>query len=119
MRSNINTAAERIGRAREKVGALRATLLSPSPEALESHVPALEEALHELQHLQQDHEKPGGLGPHLLALAGELRIAGKLIEHGLAFERGWARLLAAAAGSYQPNGEPHPLPVRGSISVRG
>jgi hypothetical protein len=124
MRFNTNHAGERIRSATEKIAALRETLLAPSPEALASHVPALEAALHELQleqleQIQQDPGSRGGLRRDLKNLASELRVAGKLIEHGIAFEQGWARVLAAATGSYQPDGEPDPLRVRGSISVRG
>jgi hypothetical protein len=48
-----------------------------------------------------------------------LRAAGSLIRHGLEFQQGWAKLLAAAFSGYRPDGEPRPLQARGYISVRG
>src|SRR5579862_3843493 len=101
-------ANQRVQDATDKIAALRVTLLAPSPAALESHLPALEEALHDLQLLQHDHAR-GDVRQDLQDLAAELKAAGRLIEHGLAFERGWARLLAAATGSYRPDGEPRPI----------
>jgi hypothetical protein len=104
---------------------LRATLLAPSPEALESYLPALEETLHDLQRLQQDQWSPGEPGQarelriNLDALAKELRAVANLIQHGMAFQQGWSRLLAGATGGYRPDGEPRPLQAQGSISVRG
>jgi hypothetical protein len=112
MRSNSPSATERV---RETIGALRVTLLAPSPEALESHLPALEKALYYLQGVQPDED----IRQDLKALAAELRAAGRLIEHGIAFQQGWARVLAAATNGYRPDGEPRPLQPPGSISVQG
>jgi hypothetical protein len=99
---------------RESISALRATLLAPSPEALESHLSALEAALHNLQGLQPDTYTRRDME----ALAAELRAVGSLIEHGMAIQEGWSRILAAATGGYQPDGEPRPLQPPGSISVQ-
>jgi hypothetical protein len=60
-----------------------------------------------------------GLRRELEALAAELRVAGGLIDHGMAFQQGWAHILAAATAGYRPNGEPSPLSAQGSVSVRG
>jgi hypothetical protein len=114
-------AAERVNRARNCIGALRTTLLAPSPEGLEAHLPALEAALHDLQGLQQDHltQDHGSERRELGALAAELRAAGSLIMHGLQFQVGWAKLVATSFGGYRPDGEPRPLQPSGNIWVRG
>ncbi len=124
MRSRNHNAIEPV---RETIGALRASLLAPSPEALESHLPALEKALHDLQGLQHDSDLQTDLHndfhkelrEDLKALAAELRAAGSLVKHGIEFQQGWARVLAAATDGYRPDGEPRPLQPRGSISVEG
>jgi hypothetical protein len=112
-----NLAIEQLSRAKDSINALRSTLLAPSPEALEAHLPALEAAIHDLQSLQRD----GGLCTRgeWEALASELRAAASLIMHGLEFQRGWAKLLATAFGGYRPDGEPRPLQARGNVSVQG
>jgi hypothetical protein len=112
-----NLATERLSRAKNSIGALRSTLLDPSPEALEAHLPALEAALHDLRSLEQNGELC--TRRELEAVALELRAAGSLIAHGIEFQRGWAKLLATAFGDYRPNGEPRPLQARGSVSVQG
>jgi hypothetical protein len=111
-------AAERVSRARNCIGALRTTLLAPSPEGLEAHLPALEAALHDLQGLPLLQDQ-GLERCELEALAAELRAAGSLIIHGLEFQVGWAKLLATAFGGYRPDGEPRPLQPAGNIWVRG
>jgi hypothetical protein len=116
MRSSIPNATERV---RDSIRALRATLLAPSPEALESHLPALEAALHELQCDPQGLQHDSRSRRDLEALARELRVVGSLIEHGIAFQQGWAKLLAAATGGYRPDGEPRPLQTPGRISMQG
>jgi hypothetical protein len=112
-----NLPTEYLSRAKASIDALRSTLLAPTPEALEAHLPALEAAIHDLQSLHKD----GGLCARheLEALASELRGAGSLIMHGLEFQRGWAKLLATAFGGYRPDGEPRPLQARGNVSVQG
>jgi hypothetical protein len=106
---------DNILRAKACVRALRSTLLAPSPEALDAHLPALEAALYDLQSIQPDRSERR----ELEALGAELRAAGSLIRHGLEFQQGWAKLLAAAFSGYRPDGEPRPLQARGNISVRG
>jgi hypothetical protein len=103
---------------RKQTAALRAALLAPSIEAFESHLPALQEAGLTLQRLQT-HLLDSPLRPELEALAKELRSTGMLIEHGLAFQQGLARLLASATSGYRPDGEPVSLRAAGNISVRG
>lgn len=55
----------------------------------------------------------------LKSLQAELRAVQKLIEHGAAFHRGWARLLGAAAAGYTSSGETAPLAARGSLAMEG
>ena len=107
---------------REQTGALRGALLAASAEGLASHLPALQEAAAALTRLQT--ESPDALleqgsRRELEALAGELRSAGRLIARGLAFQRGWARLLSSASSSYRSDGEPALLQAPGSIWMRG
>ena len=109
---------------REQAAALHAALLAPSAEGFESHLPALQEAAVTLQRLFASGTTPDasiepGTRRELEGLARELRSAGRLIAHGLAFQRGLARLLASASSTYRPDGEPVALPAAGSISVRG
>ena len=105
---------EIIHHAKACIRALRNSLLAPSPETLEAHLPALEAALHDLQTLQPDRSERR----ELEALAAELRAAGRLIQHGLEFQQGWARLLATAFSGYRPDGAPRPLQAGGNISVQ-
>ena len=55
----------------------------------------------------------------LKSLQADLRAVQKLIEHGAAFHRGWARLLGAAAAGYTSSGETAPLAARGSLAMEG
>jgi hypothetical protein len=114
MRSNIHNV-------REAVAELRAALLAPPAEGLESHVPALEGAIADLEELRAEPSFVLGLVPRreVESLARELAGVARLIQHGIIFNQGWARVLAAAASNYQPNGELAPLKPAGSVSVRG
>ncbi|HEY4362034.1 MAG TPA: hypothetical protein VGN17_13745 [Bryobacteraceae bacterium] len=114
MRSNIHNA-------KQSVAELRATLLTPSFEGLESQVPALEAAVRELEALKS---APGS-GTRALSrsemqsFAVDLLGVARLIEHGMLFQQGWARILAASACNYQPNGEPASAPPAATVSVQG
>jgi hypothetical protein len=110
MRSNIHNA-------RHAVAELRATLLSPSPEGLASHVPALEAAVRDLEALGSGQDFVPRREIELFAV--DLLGVARLIEHGMIFNQGWARVLAAAGSNYQLDGEPAPLEPAGKISVRG
>jgi hypothetical protein len=110
MRPNIHNA-------RNTVAELRAALLSPSPEGLEFSVPALEAAVRDLE-VMRSH--PGVVARREMeAFAIDLRGVARLIEHGMTFHQGWARVLAAAASNYQPNGEPALAAPAGKLSVQG
>jgi hypothetical protein len=110
---------------RNQAAALRAALRTPSIEGLAAQVPELQEAASTLQRLSSTlNTTPGaviepGTRRELEALARDLGAAGRLIAHGLAFQKGWARLLASASSGYRPDGEPVSLKAAGSISVRG
>ena len=105
--------------ARRHVEALRAALLSPSPEAIERCLPALEEAVRCLTGAEKELRDAAACR----ALRNELRIVNRLIEHGAAFYQGWAKLLGAATAGYMPTGEAAPIARlmdgTGSVSVRG
>jgi len=97
---------------------LRLALLAPSIEGLDAQLPALQDAVSTLQRFGA--ESPGaGFRPELEALARDLRAIDRLIERGLAFQQGLARLLASSASGYQPDGEPVSLKTAGSLSVQG
>jgi hypothetical protein len=115
MRPNIHNA-------RNTVAELRSALLSPSPEGLEVTVPALEAAVRDLEAIRSEH----ALSEHgfvarreLQAFAADLLGVARLIEHGMQFHHGWARVLASAACNYQPNGEPAAAAPVGKLSVQG
>lgn len=113
--------------ARGHVAALRAALLCPSPDEIARCAGGLVEAAQCLVFVKGlletglvEEGLPGeDLGPELDALKNELRSVDKLIEHGAAFNRGWARLLGAATAGYTPSGEAASLSVPGAISVQG
>jgi hypothetical protein len=91
-------------------------------EGLESRVPALEAAVREIEALQETRDsKEHGFASRreLEAFSADLLGVARLIEHGMMFQQGWARMLAAAASNYQPNGEPAALTPAGKVSVRG
>lgn len=117
MRSSIH-------KVREQTAALRATLLAPSIEGLESHLAALQEAAITLRELQADQSAEpavieGASRQELEALARDLSTAGRLIAHGLAFQQGLTRLMASATSGYRPDGEPVTLHAAANIWVHG
>jgi hypothetical protein len=110
MRSNIH-------KARSTIAELRSALLTPSAEGLESRVPGLEAAVRDLEGLRS--EPAFTSKRELEAFSADLLGVARLIEHGMMFNKGWARMLAASASNYQPNGEPAALAPAGKISVKG
>src|SRR5271156_6097409 len=102
--------SDQIRCARSRVTALRSALLSPSqsPAELMDCVPGLSKAATCLSAIEQRLKaQPAAakvVSIHhvrgLKSLQAELRAVQKLIEHGSAFHRGWARLLGAAAAGY-------------------
>jgi hypothetical protein len=122
MRSNIHNASQ-------AVAELRASLLSPSPapspESLAAHVPALEAAVRDLEALRSDPSLTAGTVPgfssrkEIEIFALDLLGVARLIEHGMIFNQGWARMLAASDSNYQQSGEPAPLEPAGKVSIKG
>jgi len=77
----------------------------------------LEAAVRELEAIQA---QPGFVTrQEIQAFAAELLGVARLIAHGMTFQQGWARMLAAAASNYQPNGEPASAVPAAKISVQG
>jgi hypothetical protein len=116
MRSSISAV-------RGHIAALRAALLSRSPEPIEECLPRLVEAVGCLSQMERQLRAECALDPESLkelkALKRDLRAVGKLIEHGAKFYQGWANLLSAATTGYTPAGEIAPLSASGTIWIRG
>ena len=100
---------------REIVAELRAALLAPTPENLESQLPALERAAAALRESGPEPASPG----EIRNLAFELLNTQRLTAHGLETQQALARLLAASLGGYRSDGEPSPVAATGGISVQG
>lgn len=121
MRKNISAV-------RQHVAALRAALLSSSPEPIEQCLPrlveaagclgALERELRE-RRLRMDRTADAESVYELNALKGDLQAVHKLIEQGAKFYQGWANLLSTATADYTPAGAAAPLSAAGTISIRG
>lgn len=112
----------RIQQARARLEALRLALLSPSPEEIGSTLAGLEEAARCLESVEQE-VREGTCASHevrreLKFLKNDVRISARLIEHGLAFCNGWARMLGAGP-SYTQAGEAAPVEAVGTLSLRG
>lgn len=106
----------KVSAARRELAALRRALLSPGPEQIEESLPRLAEAV---SGLSSPESEPDIDRKELEQLQAELTLAAKLIEHGAAFYKGWAKLLASAACGYTPSGDAPPLDAAGTVSVRG
>ena len=101
--------------ARGHLAAVRAQVLSSSPEEVEQCIPVLHEAIACLRAV----EPRADLAKELNALRFEIGVVGRLVERSAAFYHGWAKTLAAAAAGYTATGDPAPLRVARSISVEG
>jgi hypothetical protein len=113
----------RTKQARHRIERLRMALLSPSPEEIGAALPGLEEAALCLQTVEQE-LRDGAIAPYevrceLKMLRNDLRISSKLIEHGMAFCRGWAQMIGAGP-AYTQAGQPQTLVESGgTLAVRG
>lgn len=113
----------RIKLAREKIEELRLALVSPTPEDIGAALPGLEEAARCLEVVEQE-VREGSCGSsevrrELKRLKNDLRICVRLIEHGMAFCQGWAKMLGAGP-AYTQAGQPTPAePSAGGLSLRG
>ena len=97
--------------ARNGIERLRVALLSPSPEDIGEALPALEEAVLCLTTVEQE-LREGAAAPYevrreLELLRNDLRISTRLIENGMAFCQGWARMIGAGP-AYTASGQPEP-----------
>jgi hypothetical protein len=114
MLSNIRTA-------RNHISDLRTSLLSPVPEPIGDCLPKLVEAAGLILLIEQGFRTAPNraLLPELLQLKADLAAVAKLIEHGLIFYQGWARLIGSATGGYTSAGGATPLAAPGTVFVRG
>jgi hypothetical protein len=110
----------KVKQARGRIETLRLALLGPCPEEIAAALPGLEEAAR----CFEDLARQGGmeeLRADLQLLKNDLRIVTRLIEHGVTFCRGWAKLLGASP-AYTQAGQAVPLessPGGRTLSLRG
>jgi hypothetical protein len=115
MRSNLKLARIHVDR-------LRSALLRPSPEKIEQCLPELAEAvacLGMIQHSLSVEAADPELGRELKRLKTDLNAVRRLIEYGMEFYRGWAKLLGSATAGYTPTGDAAPISAAGTVSIRG
>jgi hypothetical protein len=112
----------RIKEARDRIESLRRALISPEPEAIGAALPELEEAVRCLAAVEQEIREgfPASYEVHreLKLLKNDLRISARLIEHGVNFCRGWARMLGAGP-AYMQTGLAAPARLGGTVYLRG
>lgn len=116
----------RVKQARRRIEALRLALLSPGPEAIAAALPGIEEAalcLHAVeQEIRQGTGAPYEVRRDLQLLKNDLRIIARLIDHGVAFCQGWAKMLGAGP-AYTQSGQAVPSAqlagAGGTLSLRG
>jgi hypothetical protein len=101
----------RVKQARDRVESLRLALLRAIPEEMDAALPGLEEAI-ECLHAVERELREGACAPYeirreLTLLKNDLSLMARLIEHGVAFCRGWASMLGAGP-SYTQGGQPIP-----------
>ncbi|HLY19874.1 MAG TPA: hypothetical protein VKR61_21755 [Bryobacteraceae bacterium] len=108
--------------ARARVAGARSLLARPRACNLDECVTLLREAQGYLEWLRDSLPRAGSARPDLrgqaLALAGEIRQAGVLLEQAARFGRRWLERLQSAAG-YTAAGTCVPLQPRGQISLFG
>jgi len=112
----------KIKQARDQVEVLRLALLSPAAEEMGAALPGLEEAGHCLATVEEE-LRAGACAPYevrreLKLLKNDLRISARLIEQGLAFCHGWAKMLGAGP-AYTQTGRQAPSSSEGTLSLRG
>lgn len=101
--------------ARERIAALRASLICSSPEAIEQCLAPLAEAAASLCCCQAD---PEALD-EAVTLRRELARAARLIQSGTELNAGWARILGASTAGYTSKGDAAPVGAAGNVSIRG
>ena len=115
MRSKIKVA-------RERVEALRLALISPTTEEMGGVLPGLDDAVRCLAAIEQEIRR-GALAPfevrrELEILKNDLRISSSLIQHGVEFCRGWAKMIGAGP-AYTQAGTPVASSPEGTLSLQG
>ncbi len=116
------TKPSNIRQARDKVEALRLALISPSADEIAVALPGLEEAALCLATVEQE-VREGTCASYevrreLKLLKNDLRISARLIEHGLAFCQGWAKMLGGGP-AYTQEGLTAPPRSEGTFFLRG
>jgi hypothetical protein len=116
------TNPSKIRQARDKVEALRLALVSPIAEDIALALPGLEEAACCLAAVEQEIREGAPVSyeirGELKLLKNDLRISARLIEHGIAFCQGWAKMLGTGP-AYTQAGRTAPPPSEGTLSLRG
>ena len=112
----------KIKQARDRVEALRTALVNPAPEEIAVALPGLEDAARYLLTVEQE-VAAGAFAPYevrreLRMLKNDLRISARLIEHGIAFCQGWAKMLGAGP-AYTQTGHTEPAHSEGTLLLRG
>ena len=114
----------RIKQARDRIEALRLALVGSSPEEIGAALPGLEEAVCCLETVE--HElREGACAPYevrreLKLFENDLRINARLIEHGVEFCLGWAKMLGAGPAYTQAgHSAPSEQLAGATLSLRG
>jgi hypothetical protein len=112
----------RIKEARSRVEALRLALVSPTLEDISEALPGLDEAAGCLAKVEQEVRRgvcaPYEVRRELKLLKNDLRITARLIQNGIAFCQGWAKLLGTGP-AYTQEGHTAPCQSEGTVSLRG
>jgi hypothetical protein len=112
----------RIKQARERIDALRLALLGSSPEEILEALPGLEQAVRYLETVEQE-LREGACAPYevrreLKLFKDDLRGNARLMEHGIQFCRGWAKMLGAGP-AYTAAGHSAPPEQLATLSLQG
>jgi hypothetical protein len=112
----------RIKEARERIEALRLALTNSSPVEIVAALPGLEEAARCLASVEKE-LRDGECAPYevrreLKLLKDDLRLNARLMEQGVAFCRGWAKLLGSGPTYTQTGQSALPEPLA-TVSLRG
>lgn len=113
----------KVREARGRLEALRLALLSPGPAEIAAALPGLEEAAFCLQAVEREILEGAGapyeLRRDLQLLKNDLRVVARLIDHGVAFCQGWAKMLGAGPAYTQGGQAVQFSGPGGTLSLRG
>jgi hypothetical protein len=112
----------KLKQARGWIESLRLALVDPRPEEIDAALSGVEEAARTLESVERE-IRAGACAPYevrreLKLLKNDLRIVGRLIEHGIAFCHAWVKILGIGPG-YTPTGVGAPVEIENRISLRG